>query len=133
MKINSGMFPRSICNISALEFIFLTVNRFSGSLPFDILVNLPNLKKLCIAENNFVGSIPDSLSNASNLELLELAGNQFEGKVSIDFSSLKNLAVLNLERNNLGIGTANDLGFVTFLTNCSSLKVLSLCHNQFGG
>ncbi|KDO38272.1 hypothetical protein CISIN_1g043388mg, partial [Citrus sinensis] len=146
----SGMFPRWICNISSLEFIYLTVNRFSGSLPFDILVNLPNLKELYLTfcslknlwwlnlEQNNLGmgtasSIPDSLSNASNLERLDLSGNQFKGKVSIDFSSLKNLWWLNLEQNNLGMGTANDLDFVTLLTNCSSLKALSLCDNQFGG
>ncbi|KAH9668947.1 putative receptor-like protein kinase [Citrus sinensis] len=129
----SGMFPRWICNISSLELIYLTVNRFSGSLPFDILVNLPNLKELGVGGNNFVGSIPDSLSNASNLERLDLPGNQFKGKVSIDFSSLKNLWWLNLEQNNLGMGTANDLDFVTSLTNCSSLKSLSLYDNQFGG
>ncbi|KAH9717516.1 putative receptor-like protein kinase [Citrus sinensis] len=129
----SGMFPRSICNISSLELIYLTSNKFSGNLPFDIVVNLPNLKKLGIGGNNFFGSIPDSLSNASNLELLDLAVNRFQGKVSIDFSSLKNLLLLNLEHNNLGSGTANDLDFVTLLTNCSSLKVLSLYDNQFGG
>ncbi|KAH9717540.1 putative receptor-like protein kinase [Citrus sinensis] len=128
-----GMFPRSICNISSLEYFYLTSNRFSGSLPFDIVVNLPNLKELGIGANNFFGLIPDSLSNASNLELLDLSNNQFKGKVSIDFSSLKILWRLNLEQNNLGIGAANDLGFVTFLTNCSSLKVLSLSDNQFGG
>ncbi|KAK9230233.1 hypothetical protein WN944_023200 [Citrus x changshan-huyou] len=129
----SGMFPRSICNISSLEWIYLPFNRFSGSLPLDIAVNLPNLKALAIGGNNFFGSIPNSLSNASNLEILDLTSNQLKGKVSIDFSSLKNLSWLNLEQNNLGMGTANDLDFVTFLTNCSSLKVISLYANQFGG
>ncbi|KAK9233128.1 hypothetical protein WN943_023377 [Citrus x changshan-huyou] len=129
----SGMFPRSICNISSLKWIYLAFNRFSGSLPFDIVVNLPDLKELAISGNNFFGSIPDSLSNASNLEILDLARNQFKGKVSIDFSSLKNLSWLNLEQNNLGMGTSNDLDFVTFLTNCTSLKVLSLYDNQFKG
>ncbi|KAK9233130.1 hypothetical protein WN943_023379 [Citrus x changshan-huyou] len=129
----SGMFPRSICNISSLELIQLALNRFSGNLPFDIVVNLPNLRALAIGGNNFFGSIPYSLSNASNLELLDLSVNQFKGNVSIDFSSLKNLLWLNLEQNNLGTGTATDLDFVTFLTNCSSLKALSLADNQFGG
>ncbi|GAY67478.1 hypothetical protein CUMW_256800 [Citrus unshiu] len=78
-------------------------------------------------------SIPNSLSNASNLQLLDLFRNQFNGKVSIDFSSLKILLMLNLEQNKLGMGTANDLDFATFLTNCSSLKVLSLTVNQFRG
>ncbi|XP_006465002.1 putative receptor-like protein kinase At3g47110 isoform X2 [Citrus sinensis] len=129
----SGMFPQSICNISSLEWIYLAFNRFSGSLPFDIVVNLPDLKELAISGNNFFGSIPNSLSNASNLEILDFARNQFKGKVSIDFSSLKNLSWLNLEQNNLGMGTSNDLDFVTFLTNCTSLKVLSLYDNQFKG
>ncbi|XP_024950438.1 putative receptor-like protein kinase At3g47110 [Citrus sinensis] len=129
----SGTFPQSICNISSLERIYLPFNRFSGTLPFDIVVNLPNLKSLAIGGNNFFGSIPDSLSNASNVEILDLGFNQFKGKVSIDFSSLKNLSWLNLEQNNLGMGTANDLDFVTFLTNCSSLKILSLAANQFVG
>ncbi|KAH9668951.1 putative receptor-like protein kinase [Citrus sinensis] len=131
-----GSIPDSLSNASNLERLDLSGNQFKGKVSIDFS-SLKNLWWLNLEQNNLgmgtASSIPDSLSNASNLERLDLSGNQFKGKVSIDFSSLKNLWWLNLEQNNLGMGTANDLDFVTLLTNCSSLKALSLCDNQFGG
>ncbi|KAH9698771.1 putative receptor-like protein kinase [Citrus sinensis] len=129
----SGFIPPSIYNISSFEFIFLQSNRFHGSLPFDMVANLPNLRKFVAAKNNLTGFLPISLSNASNLELLELRDNQFIGKMSINFNSLKNLSVLILGNNHLGNRAANDLDFVTVLANCSKLENLGLYDNQFGG
>ncbi|KAK9225084.1 hypothetical protein WN943_010125 [Citrus x changshan-huyou] len=129
----SGIVPPSIFNISSLENVFLPTNRFNGSLPLDIGVSLPKLRGFIVAENNFAGSIPESLSNASNLVELTLFDNQFRGKVSIYFRSLKNLEWLNLGANNLGTGEANDLDFLTLLTNCTELTAIGLDDNRFGG
>ncbi|KAK9230176.1 hypothetical protein WN944_023143 [Citrus x changshan-huyou] len=127
----SGMFP-PINNISSLEYIFIHRNIYHGSLPLDIGVNLPNLRFFIISGNNLTGSLQDSLSNATNLQKLDINRNLFSGKVSINFGGLQNLSWLNLGKNNLGTRTANDLDFITLLTNCTKLEVLVLDSNRFG-
>lgn len=67
------------------------------------------------------------------LRSLTLPKVYFSGKVVINFSRLKNLVWLNLGKNNLGLGTTNDLDFITSLTNCTRLDLLALYVNQFGG
>ena len=124
----SGIIP-PIYNISSLEYIFIHTHRFHGSLPLDIGVNLANLRYFSISGNNLTGSLQDSLSTATNLQGLEINGNIFSGKVSINFSRLQNLSRLNLGENNLGTGTANDLDFITLLTNYTKLEVLDLHSN----
>ncbi|GAY41428.1 putative receptor-like protein kinase [Citrus sinensis] len=129
----SGTVPPSLYNMSSLENILLDVNGFTGNLPLDIGVTLPNLQVFAIGDNYFSGSIPESFSNASNIEIIDLPINYFTGKVSIIFGRLKNLWSLDLGINNLGSGGANDLDFVTILTNCSKLKVLAFEENRLGG
>ncbi|KAI9156731.1 hypothetical protein LWI28_011296 [Acer negundo] len=129
----SGIIPPPIFNISSLTILFLLFNRLSGSLPHNMGYDLPKLKMICIFGNNFTGPLPYSLSNTSNLERVDFSNNSFSGKVSIDFSQLKNFSVLSLFENNLGIGTADDLHFLTSLLNCSKLESLVLNRNQFGG
>ena len=38
-----------------------------GHLPLDIGITLPNIEFFSISGNQFIGSIPDSISNAINL------------------------------------------------------------------
>ncbi|XP_006470219.2 probable LRR receptor-like serine/threonine-protein kinase At3g47570 [Citrus sinensis] len=128
----TGHFPASIGNLSTLERINVLGNGLWGRIPNN-LGNLRNLILLNLGENRFSGSIPESLSNASNLVELTLFDNQFRGKVSIYFRSLKNLEWLNLGANNLGTGEANDLDFLTLLTNCTELTAIGLDDNRFGG
>ncbi|KDO47976.1 hypothetical protein CISIN_1g001738mg [Citrus sinensis] len=129
----SGNVPPSIYNLSSLELLYLRGNRLIGSLPIDIGLTLPKLTNFVIAENNFSGPIPNSFSNTSNLVMLDLNLNLFSGKVPINFSRLQNLSWLLLAGNNLGNGAANDLDFITPLTNCSKLIALGLYGNRFGG
>ncbi|KAL4558282.1 hypothetical protein LXL04_036480 [Taraxacum kok-saghyz] len=68
----SGQLP-DFRNMDALEIIDLHNNSLNGSVP-DFLGNLPNLKQLYLADNQFSGSIPRSLSINSNLNL-SLTGN----------------------------------------------------------
>ncbi|XP_047339737.1 putative receptor-like protein kinase At3g47110 [Impatiens glandulifera] len=59
--------------------------------------------------------------------------NKFSGKLTVDFSKLVNLQVLNLDFNNLRSGDFDETHFLESLTNCSSLEVLTIVSNQFGG
>ncbi|XVE79442.1 hypothetical protein DITRI_Ditri14bG0059100 [Diplodiscus trichospermus] len=129
----SSFIPPSFLNISSLEGLSLRDNQLSGSLPVNLGSKLPNLQYFIVGINNLSGSLPESLSNASKLEMLEVSSNHFEGKVSINFQNAKNLRWLNIESNNMGSGGAWDLDFITTLTNCSRLRILSIAGNQFGG
>ena len=52
-----------------------------GSLPSNIGFTLPNIAGFSIANDQFIGSIPNSISNASNLYALALNNNKLSGKV----------------------------------------------------
>ncbi|XP_043719561.1 probable LRR receptor-like serine/threonine-protein kinase At3g47570 [Telopea speciosissima] len=130
----SGTIPPTLYNLSSLGVFDVGINQLQGSLPTDIGFNLPNLSWISVFENQFHGPIPTSVSNLSKLELFQANRNYFTGKVAIDFGGLSKLTRLVLSNNHLGSAEDNDLSFViSTLTNCSSLTILVLGANQFGG
>ncbi|KAM3381441.1 hypothetical protein P3S68_007014 [Capsicum galapagoense] len=129
----SGEFPPSLYNLSSLELIALSFHNFSGNLRSDLGHYFPNLQRLYLANSQFIGSIPSSLSNASKLLQLDFPENNFTGTIPKGFGNLRNLLWFNVWRNHLGYGKHDDLDFVNYLTNCSSLKTLHFGDNQFVG
>jgi Leucine-rich repeat (LRR) protein len=128
----SGTFPPSIFNISSIINFDVGSNQIQGQLSSDIGITLPNVEVFSIGENQFTGSIPDSISNATNLDTLILGPNKLSGK----FPSLEKLnlmSILGITLNNLGNGGANDLSFLCSLTNATSLFILAINANNFGG
>ncbi|XP_042489976.1 probable LRR receptor-like serine/threonine-protein kinase At3g47570 isoform X2 [Macadamia integrifolia] len=129
----SGKFLSSLYNLSSLTTVNIVYNQFQGSFPVDYGLSLPNLNYLAIGGNNFTGTIPDSLSNISTLGLVDLMGNNFVGPIPESLGVLQNLSWLTLGSNYFGAGRANDLNFLTSLTNCSSLGMLDFTFNGFQG
>ncbi|KAL5701216.1 non-specific serine/threonine protein kinase [Ranunculus cassubicifolius] len=129
----SGNLPASIYNISSLETLGLNGNQLTGSLPPNIFITLPNLFDLSAAGNQLSGPLPLSFANASNLGYLDIASNNLTGDVPANLGVQQNLLWVNFEVNHLGRGEEGDLNFITSLTNSSSLKLLSLMMNNFGG
>ncbi|XP_009338161.2 probable LRR receptor-like serine/threonine-protein kinase At3g47570 isoform X1 [Pyrus x bretschneideri] len=128
----SGMLPSSIYNISSIYLVSVFMNHFHGELPPNLGILLPNLVEIYCDGNNFTGNIPVSLSNASRLQLIDFSCNDFTGTIPGEsLGSLRSLLVLNL--NQLGNGKLGDMSFLHFLTNCTSLRYLSLSFNRFGG
>ena len=66
---------------SSITKIDVAVNQIQGHLPPDIGITLPNLETFTISNNQFIGSIPISISSALNLHILNLAKNKLTGKV----------------------------------------------------
>ncbi|KAJ9159049.1 hypothetical protein P3X46_024580 [Hevea brasiliensis] len=129
----SGTVHPSIFNLSSIKDFSIAENQFQiTNLPLGIGISLPNLRRFSIADNQFTGPIPTSISNASNLEMLDLAQNDLSGRVpSLD--KLHRLSELVISVNNLGSGKADDLRFLSSLTNATALKFLEIGSNNFGG
>jgi Leucine-rich repeat (LRR) protein len=128
----SGTIPPSIFNLSFITNFDVGVNQIQGSLPLDLGITLPNLQNLAVSMNLFTGSIPSSISNASYLQNLTIAGNSFTGNVP-SLENLHRLQLLSATENHLGSGEADDLSFLFSLTNATSLELLAIDGNSFGG
>jgi Leucine-rich repeat (LRR) protein len=104
-----------------------------GSLPSDVGLTLPNLQRFYGGVNSFTGLIPVSLSNASRLYKLDFGENGLTGMMPQNLASLRGLVYLRFNENRLGNGKVGDLNFLNCLAKCTSLEVLTLDFNQFGG
>ena len=128
----SEKIPLSIFNLSLLKYFDVAFNQIQGHLPSDIGITLPNIEKLSIAINQFIGPIPISISNASNLRLLQFSGNKLRGGVP-SLEKLNGVSVFIIGLNKLGNGGANDLSFLCSLTSATYLTILEINVNNFGG
>nr|XP_048323062.1 putative receptor-like protein kinase At3g47110 isoform X2 [Ziziphus jujuba var. spinosa] len=114
-------------------YLTFTANQLYGNLPQDIGLTLPNLKVFAGGVNKLTGPIPISLSNCSALEVLDFAQNDLIGTVPDTLGRLRNVYRINFENNRLGHGNASDLNFFRSLPNCSVLEVLGMGGNYFAG
>ena len=129
----SGVIPPLIYNVSSINYFYVTQNQLHGSLPPELGLTLPNLRQFAGGANSFTGPIPVSLSNAFQLQIFDLPQNGLTGTVAQNINSLQGLVRFNLQENKLGKGKDGDLNFLSFLANCTSLEVLGLRGNHFGG
>ncbi|KAK2999116.1 hypothetical protein RJ639_023462, partial [Escallonia herrerae] len=128
----SGTIPPAIFNLSSIRTISFSENEIQGRLPPNMGITLPNLETLGLYRNHFTGSIQYALANASKLSRFIGKSNNFTGKMP-NFQNLKNLNSFSITNNHLGTGEANDLEFISSLTNATSLWYFSLDANNFGG
>ncbi|KAK9214856.1 hypothetical protein WN944_006856 [Citrus x changshan-huyou] len=83
-------------------------------------------------ENNFSGTIPRFIFNASKLSILELSDNSFSGFIPNTFGNLRNLQALRLSNNYLTSSTL-EFSFLSSLSNCKSLTLISFSNNPLDG
>ncbi|KAK3226165.1 hypothetical protein Dsin_006027 [Dipteronia sinensis] len=72
----------------------------------------------------FMGSIPVSLAKASKFQIVDFAIKGLTGSIAGDLERLQGLGRLNFDDNRLGRGDIDDLNFLIFLANCTSVEVL---------
>ncbi|KAK4490059.1 hypothetical protein RD792_000713 [Penstemon davidsonii] len=104
-------------------------NRLRGTIPSEIGFMFPRLRVLDLGENHFHGSFPFSLSNSSFVERINLSLNNLTGEMVIDFTRLSVLESFIASSNYL----EGDLSFISSMSNCTRLVVLSLFDNLFSG
>ncbi|KAF5467075.1 hypothetical protein F2P56_016937 [Juglans regia] len=129
----SGTIPPSIFNLSSIREFDVGLNhQIQGSLPMDLGTTLSNLQSFSIGSNQFTGTIPPSISNASNMDRLQFQQNKLTGRVP-SLENLRRLRILSIADNHLGSEGTDDLNFLCSLTNATSLEVLNININNFGG
>ncbi|KAL3745335.1 hypothetical protein ACJRO7_014442 [Eucalyptus globulus] len=124
-----GEIPLAIFNMSNILYFYVSNNQLRGSIPPYIGDTLPSLFFLDFLSNFFTGVIPPSLSNASGLQYIYYDNNSFHGPIPANLGRLKALRVISLTSNEL----RDDFSFITPLTNCSRLEVISLDLNFLEG
>ncbi|XP_058109240.1 probable LRR receptor-like serine/threonine-protein kinase At3g47570 [Magnolia sinica] len=129
----SGTIPPSIYNLSSIQVFSVSVNRLHGSIPPNLGLLFPHLRQIFAGRNQFTGTLPISLSNASSLGHVDFSSNSFSGHVPLNLGSLSGLYHFNIEKNQLGNREGDDLSFLTSLTNCTNLKVMSASFNNLSG
>ncbi|GKC03463.1 leucine-rich repeat-containing protein [Tanacetum coccineum] len=99
-----GEISLSLLNLTYLNHLDLYGNSFHG--------NIPN-------ENQFTGTIPESICLLTNLTTLDLGGNNFNGIILRSIGSLTKLTSLNLAANNFYGTIPREFGNLTKLTSLS--------------
>ncbi|XP_042479867.1 receptor-like protein 9DC3 [Macadamia integrifolia] len=141
----TGKIPFSICSASNLDFLDLSNNQLSGTVP--TCLDSSNLRVLKLESNKLIGNIPLSICNARYLNILDLSKNFLSGTIPTCLGNI-NLGVLNLESNKLHgpIPPAFKDGCTLHtlklnnntlqgkvprsLSNCKDLEVLDIGYNQ---
>ncbi|MQM19196.1 hypothetical protein Taro_052195 [Colocasia esculenta] len=100
IPLQSPRSPESLVlpSISHMEFLDLSDNSLSGTLPSEI-VEMQKLKVLNLGKNSFYGELPSEIGKLDSLEVFDLSMNNFKGKIP-DMPQL-NLMAFNISYNDL--------------------------------
>nr|POE84769.1 lrr receptor-like serine/threonine-protein kinase gso1 [Quercus suber] len=154
--LNGSLPIQGLCKLNKLVELVLAYNKFEGTLP-PCLNNLTSLQLLDLSRNKFTGNISLSwIASLTSLKYIDLGSNKFDGLFS--FSSFANHSMLELvqftcDGNKFQIneisgwvpsfqlqflilsGCLNKLSseIPTFLLHQYNLKVVDLSHNKLEG
>ncbi|GKU97041.1 hypothetical protein SLEP1_g10222 [Rubroshorea leprosula] len=94
----SGEVPNSLQYCGSLQYLNLSTNNISGTIPADLCSWMPKLITLDLSNNDLSGEIPPDLANCALLSELILSNNRLSGTIPYKLSSLvwlKNFSVAN--------------------------------------
>nr|KYP53155.1 Receptor protein kinase CLAVATA1 [Cajanus cajan] len=119
----SGSLTPSLGNLKSLKSLDLSNNMLSGEVP----AKLPALEVLQLWENNFTGSIPQSLGRNGKLTLVDLSSNKLTGTLPPDMCNGNRLQTLITLGNFLFGPIPDSLG------KCESLSRIRMGENFLNG
>lgn len=96
-----GPAPRELCLFEHLRELDLDGGRLSGPVPDFLSRCFPKLAEFDLSYNNFIGTIPASLSNVKTLQEIELRRNRLIGSIPPEFGSMPILREVELDGNML--------------------------------
>jgi len=120
-----GQLPQTL-NISTLQFLYLSNNKLSGTIPDFFGGFSDSLQQLGFDVNQFSGIIPSSLGNCQNLQNLFLQKNRLTGGLDA-IGTLTSLQLAYLSVNKIS-GTVPQ-----GLTSAANLQQLGLDSNKLTG
>ncbi|CAL5353123.1 unnamed protein product [Camellia sinensis] len=125
----TGKFPASIVPLfgSQLTNLDISINQFMGTLPNSISNLSIQLSWLHIGENIIDGSIPEEIQNLVNLNALGMEYNLLTGIIPTSVGKLSNLKILELRGNHLIGEIPSTIGNIT------QLLLLGLSNNSLEG
>ncbi|KAK6934705.1 Leucine-rich repeat-containing N-terminal, plant-type [Dillenia turbinata] len=99
----SGAVPLSLTNCTQLQVLDLSANAFTGNIPNGLCSShsFSALKKLLLADNYLVGTVPSELGNCTNLMGIDLSFNFLTGSIPLEIWTLPSLSNLVMWANNL--------------------------------
>ncbi|RDX73329.1 putative LRR receptor-like serine/threonine-protein kinase, partial [Mucuna pruriens] len=130
---NLSVVPVSLYNLLNIQIFVLGENQLSGTLPSNMHLAFPNLRVFFVGWNNFYGIFPSSIPNITGLQALDISLNGFSGSIPPTLGSLNKLTRFSIAYNSFGSGRAQDLDFLSSLSNCTQLRILLVGNNEFGG
>jgi len=119
--INEAL-PGNLKSLTVLEEILLGENRLTGNI--EIFSELSALKVLDLAENDFTGSIPNSIENLHQLNILNLYNNKMTGSIPPSLYSLSLLKEIVLAKNDFKKNILSQIG------NLTNLKIFDVDDND---
>ncbi|XP_017420257.1 probable LRR receptor-like serine/threonine-protein kinase At3g47570 [Vigna angularis] len=138
-------------NSTKLQELRIHENHLTGELPKSFANLSSNLQHLCVADNFFIGTIPQGMKKFQNLISLSFEKNYFTGELPSEIEALNNLQQLVIHSNRLSGDIPDIFGNLTNLFNlamginqlsgrihqsigqCKSLNYLDLRLNRLGG
>jgi Leucine-rich repeat (LRR) protein len=109
-----------------LEFVRVSGNQFTGSIPYDIKVS--KLTHLDLSNNMLDNEIPSSIGRLTELRELDLQGNKLVGTLPSTIGQLTNIKELFVGRNKELTGS-----LPPSLSNLFKLVTLEFQDNRFNG
>ncbi|GJP64686.1 hypothetical protein CLOP_g21648 [Closterium sp. NIES-67] len=89
----TGSIPNSITSLTALTWLQLSYNQFTGRIPARV-GNLHFLRFLILGNNSLTGSIPESIASLTALSSLDLSKNRLTGPIPAGIGNLSSLSFL---------------------------------------
>ncbi|KAF8701513.1 hypothetical protein HU200_033537 [Digitaria exilis] len=128
----SGTVPEPVFNLSSVFAFGVDQNYLHGTLPPNWGNNQPNLAYIFLTLNHFMGNVPASLANATMLYNLDISFNNFTGKMPPEIGTLCP-SIFSFDSNQIEASSLEGWEFITLLTNCSWLRVLTFRNNMRAG
>ncbi|KAF7851018.1 hypothetical protein BT93_L4751 [Corymbia citriodora subsp. variegata] len=114
-------------NSTSLEFLVINDNNFGGTLPESVGNLSSQLKKMSIEKNQLIGNIPSNIGNLHSLELLDMGYNEFKGSIPNSIGNLIKLKEFRAQANKLTGNIPSTIG------NLTELLVIVLNGNNLQG
>lgn len=128
----SGEVPEAVFNLSSVVAFGVDQNDLHGTLPSNWGNSQPDLEFIYLAMNHFTGNVPASLANATMMDTIDLGVNNFTGRMPPEIGTLCP-RIFSFDSNQIEASATEGWEFVTLLTNCTRLRVLSFRNNMLAG